>query len=104
MLIWELSYAQLKQWRQSAIDYYQQALKIKPRVYSIQQHLTRCLKQAMVVDNLSSQQQLEKYLQQGQTLKEQGDLKAALQEYVRAAELEPQRVEIYRELVESAKI
>ena len=92
-------YAQLKQW-QSAIDYYQQALKIKPEFTAIQQHLTRCLKQAMVVDNLSSQQQLEKYLQQGQTLKEQGDLKAALQEYVCAAELEPQRVEIYRELVD----
>ena len=92
-------YARQKQW-QSAIDYYQQALKIKPEFTAIQQHLARCLKQVVTVDNLSSQQQLEKHLQQGQILKQQGNLKAALQEYVRAAELEPQRVETLRQLVD----
>ncbi len=90
-------YAQQKQW-QSAIDCYQQALKIKPDFTAIQRHLARCLKQqAMAVD--TPKQQLE-YLQQGQFFKQQGDLKAALEAYSRAAELEPRRIETYRELVE----
>ena len=93
-------YAQKKQW-QSAIDCYEQALKIKPDFIAIQQHLTRCLKQqAMTVDRLSPQQQLQKYLQRGQLNKQQGDLKAALQAYLGAAELEPRRIETYKELVE----
>ena len=89
-------YAQQKQWKR-AIDYYQQALKVKPDFTAIERHLTRCQEQAIAVD--TPQQQLEKCLQQGQILKQQGDLQAALQEYLRAAQLEPQRVETYRELV-----
>ena len=89
-------HAQQKQW-QSAIDCYRQALKIKPDFTAVEKHLTRCLKQQMSVD--TSGQQLE-YLQQGKILKQQGNLQAALQVYLRAAELEPQRVEIYRQLVE----
>ena len=92
-------HAQQKQWQQ-AIDYYQQALKIKPDFTAIQRHLTRCQKQQAIAVDKPSQQQLEKCLQQGQIFKQQGDLQAALQEYLRAAQLEPQRVETYRELVE----
>ena len=90
-------YAQQKQW-QSAVNCYQQALKIKPDFTAIEQHLAQCLKQqAMAVDK--PKQQLE-YLQQGQFFKQQGNLKAAKKAYLRAAELQPQRIEIYRELVE----
>ena len=95
-------YAQQQEWQQ-AISNYQQALKIKPDFTAVYRHLAKCQSklQAQLAVKQSTLEQspvLEEMLL-GETLQQQGELQSALQHYLSAAKLEPQRVEIYREIV-----
>ncbi|MBE9043862.1 tetratricopeptide repeat protein [Pleurocapsales cyanobacterium LEGE 10410] len=90
-------YAQRKQWQQ-AITHYQQALKIKPELTAVHRHLAKC--QLQQSNQPQFNQDLKNYLHQGQTLRQQGQLQAAVEQYLRAARLEPQRIETYRAVVE----
>ncbi|MEO1672266.1 MAG: tetratricopeptide repeat protein, partial [Cyanobacteria bacterium J06631_2] len=101
-------YAKQQQYRE-AISFYQQALKIDPSFVAVQKPLTRAIKllnasknnntQATnkAADNLDSV--LTDRLNQGQDLQRQGELEAALKQYLTAAKLRPQRVETYRAII-----
>ena len=108
-------YAKQQQW-QRAIEHYQQALRIKPDFTAIERHLARCLQQVSVSENqpqsaslkgytsispsaLDDRDSCDRYLAEAQTLTQQGDVQTALEKYLAAAKLEPQRVATYREIV-----
>jgi O-antigen biosynthesis protein len=96
-------YARQKQY-QLAIDYYQQALKVDPDLTAVKKHLAKAnllLQQQLnqVSNSPQSAKTLNKHLEQGQNLQQQGELKAALEQYLTAAKLKPQRVETYKEIV-----
>lgn len=88
-------YANQKQWQQ-AISYYQAALKIDPELLIVHEHLARILslQQSEVSFNL------EHFLHQGKMLKHQGKLEEALKQYIIAAEIASQNIDIYREIVD----
>ena len=89
-------YARQKQWQQ-AIGYYQQALKIEPEFTAVYPHLAKC--QLQLGNKPQSSEDLKNYLHRGQTLQQQGQLQAALKQYLQAVKLEPQRIETYRAIV-----
>ncbi|MDJ0590683.1 MAG: tetratricopeptide repeat protein [Pleurocapsa sp. MO_226.B13] len=89
-------YANQKQWQQ-AIDYYQQALRINPELVIVHQHLAKILQLQQQPTQISSTR--EKYLDRGKILQEQGKLEAALEQYLQAAELTPQSIEVYQEII-----
>ena len=91
-------YAQNQEWHQ-AIENYQQALKIDPTFTAVYRHLAKC--QRLHLAQTSSQSHLDgsSYLQQGRTLQQQGQAQAALEQYLKAAAVDPQRVETYQEIV-----
>ena len=94
-------YAQQQQW-QEAIANYQQALKVNPEFTGVYQHLVRCQLQqqgSKTLDSNDSKQLLNNYLHQGNTLQQQGQLQEALKQYLQAVKVEPERVEIYQEIV-----
>ena len=97
-------YAQQQQWQQ-AIDSYRRALQIKPDFTSLEKYVTRCqqqLSQSALENKQSDKQQPDshnRYLEQGKSLQQQGELKAALEQYLKAIELQPKRVDTYREIV-----
>jgi O-antigen biosynthesis protein len=86
-------YAQQEQYSQATVCY-QQALKIKPEFTQVYKHLDR-------VRQLQQQEsgKLDDYLRQGETLQRQGNLEASRQQYLQAAELSPQRLETYQEII-----
>lgn len=89
---------------QLAIDYYQQALKIDPNLTAVKKHLARArlLSQQHIAQNdqISPQVNLiDNYLEQGRNLEQQGKFKDALEQYLTAAKLKPQRVETYKEIL-----
>ncbi len=96
-------YARQQQWQQ-AIDNYQQALKIEPNFTAIYRHLIKCQLQQQTKTTSAPQslpesdQILNNYLNRGQTLQQQGDLEASLEQYLNAAKLRPQ-LETYKEIV-----
>ena len=89
--------AQQKQWQQ-AIGYYQQALKIDPDFTAVERHLARC-QQQLQQPVLEDKERHDRYLAEARNLERQGDLQAALKQYLSAVQLEPQRVTTYREIV-----
>jgi O-antigen biosynthesis protein len=95
-------YAHQKQWQQ-ALDSYQQALRIDPELLGVHQNLATILKLQQQGETLAESKlpklTLEDYLHQGKIFKHQGKLQEALQQYRQAAELAPQEVKIYREIV-----
>lgn len=94
-------YAQQQQW-QEAIANYQQALKVNPEFTGVYQHLLRCQLQqqgSKATDSNDSPQLLNNYLDQGNNLQQQGQLKEALKQYLRAIQVEPERVATYQEIV-----
>ena len=91
-------YAQQQQW-QKAIANYQQALKIKPEFTGVYQHLVKCQLQQQGSKTADSKELLNNYLHQGNTLKQQGQLQEALEQYLQAVKVEPDRVATYREIV-----
>ncbi|MEO0835369.1 MAG: tetratricopeptide repeat protein [Cyanobacteria bacterium J06642_3] len=97
-------YAQQQQW-QRAIDSFQQALKVNPEFTAVYRHLVRCQLQLSAVDKPESAQiqeshsLLHNYLHQGQALEAQGQSKAALEQYLKATKIEPQRIDIYHRVV-----
>ena len=102
-------YAQQKRWQQ-AIDSYRKALQIKPDFTSLERYIVRCQQQLEtppVPDSKRSDKQQsvpqpdshDRYLAQGQSLQQQGKLQAALEQYLNAVKLQPQRVDTYREIV-----
>lgn len=95
-------YAQQQEWQQ-AINNYQQALKIKPDFTAVYRHLVRCQSkiqaETAVEPSTLEQSPVLEEMRLGETLQQQGELQAALQHYLNAAKLEPQRVEIYQEIV-----
>ncbi len=91
-------YAQQQQWQQ-AIDHYQQALKVNPEFTAVYRHLVRCQLQQQRSTTPDSQQILNNYLHQADTLQQQGQTQAALEQYLKAAKVEPERVETYQEIV-----
>ena len=96
-------YAQQQQWQQ-AIRHYQQALEINPEFTGVHRHLERCQQQlsektASVKTVTDSSQLLNQYLEQGAILQQQGDLQAALEQYLKAAQIAPERVATYQEMV-----
>lgn len=98
-------YAQQQQY-QLAIDYYQQALQIDPNFTAVEKHLARAtsLLQEQHSDRNhkipdQSNLTLDNHLEQGQNLQHQGELKAALEQYLAAAKLRPNRVETYQEII-----
>jgi O-antigen biosynthesis protein len=96
-------YAHQKQW-EKALDFYQQALRIDPELLGVHQHLATILKlqqqSKTPVESTRPQLTLEDYLHQGKIFKHQGKLEQSLQQYRLAAELAPQEVKIYREIIE----
>lgn len=90
-------YAQQQQWQQ-AIKCYQQALKIDPDFTAVERHLARCQRQIRQ-PVLDDKQRHNRYLTEGRALTQQGDLQAALKQYLNAVQLKPQRVATYREIV-----
>ena len=115
-------YAKEKQW-QRAIVHYQKAIEIKPefvaayrllaKVYQMQNQPDKAqaylaqaqaaeAKQTEVVElsaNVNSPLSLQECLHQGQMLKQQGNLQAALEKYLQAAAIEPQQIATYKEIV-----
>ncbi len=99
-------YANQKQW-QKALDFYQQALKTDPELMTIHQHLARILllqQQSEVAveqaEEIPSTLTAEDYLHEGKVFKHEGKLEEALKKYRLAAEIAPQEIEIYREIVD----
>ena len=103
-------YAQQKQWEQ-AVTHYQQALKIKPEFFAVYRHLARvwqlrqqpeqaqaCLAKANELE-AQSKQSINDYLHRAKTLQQQGELKAALEQYLQVIELDSQQLETYQEIV-----
>ena len=120
-------YAREKEWDR-AILHYQHAIKVKPEFVAVYRQLAKVYKvqnqpekaqayldQAKAQEaafanhqadsatslrtvNTSASKSLEAYLHQGKILKEQGKLKAALEQYLLAASLDEQRVNTYQEI------
>ncbi|MEY2834047.1 MAG: hypothetical protein RLZZ574_3307, partial [Cyanobacteriota bacterium] len=87
---------------QLAINYYQQALKIDPSLTAVKKHLAKAtlLLQQTQDNKISPKANLiDNHLAQGRNLEQQGELKAALEQYLIAAKLKPQRVETYKEIL-----
>ncbi len=98
-------YAQQQQWQQ-AIAYYQQALKINPEFTALYRHLERCQLQLQGKTNktkttpdVNRNQILNNYLHQGEILQQQGHLQTALEQYMKAAEVAPERIATYQEMI-----
>lgn len=105
-------YAKQKQWDQ-AIGYYEQALKINPEFVEVYRHLAKVWQlqeqpekaqfYLIKVNELEAQSKdtntINDYLSRGKTLQQQGELKAALEQYLHAVEFAPQRLETYQEIV-----
>ena len=94
-------YAKQQQYQQ-AINYYQQALKIDPSFTAVHKPLARAkllLQQNRDRHIAANNLDLTRSLQQAMDLKQQGELEAALKQYLRAAKLRPQRVETYQEII-----
>jgi O-antigen biosynthesis protein len=89
---------------QLAINYYQQALKIDPDLTAVKNHLARAtllLQQHIDQSSKISPKAnlVDHHLEQGRNLEQKGELKAALEQYLTAAKLKPQRVETYKEIL-----
>lgn len=88
---------------QLAINYYQQALKIDPNLTAVKKHLAKAtllLQQTQSSNQISPKaNSIDSHLAQGRNLEQQGELKAALEQYLIAAKLKPQRVETYKEIL-----
>jgi O-antigen biosynthesis protein len=87
---------------QLAINYYQQALKIDPNLTAVKKHLAKAtlLLQQSQDNKISPKANLiDNHLAQGRNLEQRGELKAALEQYLIAAKLKPQRVETYKEIL-----
>ncbi|MEL6928514.1 MAG: tetratricopeptide repeat protein [Cyanobacteria bacterium J06600_6] len=93
-----------------ATKHYQQALAINPNFTAVKGLLERVNKLHQPGDHDVVQPQsteatasanlaLDNHLQQGDNLHNRGELEAALQQYLTAAKLRPQRVETYREII-----
>ena len=93
-------YAQQQQWQQ-AIAHYQQALKINPEFTALYRHLERCQLQLQgkTTPEINHNQILNNYLHQGEILQQQGHLQTALEQYMKAAEVAPERVATYQEII-----
>lgn len=98
-------YVQQQQY-QLGINCYQQALKLDPNFTGVQKHLARANKLLQQQHHsvtkqtaLQSEATLNHYLEQGDNLQHQGELKTALAKYLAAAKLKPQRIETYREII-----
>jgi O-antigen biosynthesis protein len=95
-------YVKQKQYPQG-INYYQQALQIDPNFTGVKKHLARAksLLQSHSVSLVPAdvKNALDHHLEQGRNLQRQGAIEAALQQYLAAAKVKPQRVETYREIV-----
>ena len=98
-------YAQQRQY-QLAINHYQQALKIDPNLAAVEKHLAKAnslLQQQRQSESsqisVQSESALNNHLEQGQNLQHQGELQAALGQYLIAAKLRPQRIETYKEII-----
>ncbi|MEM9507243.1 MAG: tetratricopeptide repeat protein [Cyanobacteria bacterium P01_E01_bin.35] len=97
-------YAQQQQWP-LAIAHFQQALRIDPEFTAVYQHLVRCQLQQSAAESPESNQVPESsqvhhhHFQQGQSLEQQGQIQEALEQYVKATKVEPQRIEIYQKIV-----
>lgn len=95
-------YAQQQQWQQ-AIASYQQALKINPEFAGVYKHLKRCQLQLQRKTTPDVNQSLDSYLDQGKILQQQGQIQAALDQYLKAIEIDPQRVATYQEAIKLCK-
>ena len=89
---------------QLAINYYQQALKIDPNLTAVKKHLAKATlllqQQTQESNKISPKANLiDNHLEQGRNLEQRGELKAALEQYLIAAKLKPQRVETYKEIL-----
>ncbi|MEN9518108.1 MAG: hypothetical protein RLZZ381_696 [Cyanobacteriota bacterium] len=89
---------------QLAINYYQQALKIDSNLVAVKKHLAKATlllrQQAQESSKILPKANLiDNHLEQGRNLEQQGELKAALEQYLIAAKLKPQRVETYQEIL-----
>jgi O-antigen biosynthesis protein len=109
-------YAQQQQYNQATACYHQ-ALKIKPEFIQVYRYLAKvCQLQqqeekaqaylaqakqltAQSKSNMIVTSTLDDYLRQGKILEQQGQLEAARQQYLQAAELAPQRLETYQEII-----
>jgi O-antigen biosynthesis protein len=103
-------YAQQQEWDRS-IDYYQQALAIKPDFAEIYQYLAKvwqfkqepekaqvCLAKASHLQ-AKPNNTVQDYLTSAKELQSKNKLEAALEQYLRAIELEPRKLEAYEQLV-----
>jgi len=98
-------YAQQQQY-QLAANYYQKALTIDPNFTAVQGLLERVKLLSLKQERSSeatgaiaeSHQAFDNHLEQGDNLQDRGELEAALNQYLKAAKLRPQRVEIYRKI------
>lgn len=94
---------------QLAINCYQQALKIDPNFTAVGKHLAKAtllLEQQgnhrndhPTQPSASNELNLDDHLQQGDNLQHRGELQAALEQYLAAARLRPQRIETYQEII-----
>ena len=89
---------------QLAINYYQQALKIDPNLTAVKKHLAKATlllqQQTQESNKISPKANLiDNHLEQGRNLEQRGELKAALEQYLIAEKLKPQRVETYKEIL-----
>ena len=108
-------YAQQQEY-QLAIQHYQQALKIDPSFVAVKGLLERASRLQHKVGNNADRHHIsepaiasqtatktnvtiDNHLQQGKNLQDRGELEAALQQYLSAAKLRPQRVETYQEII-----
>ena len=95
-------YANQKQWQQ-AVNSYQQALKIDPELLAVHQYIAKILvlqQQPEASHHIESELTVEDYLDRGRILKHEGKLEEALEQYRLAAEIAPQEIKIYREIVD----
>ena len=95
-------YAQQQEYQQ-AISFYRQALKINPDLAKVHAHLDRAtslLQQQGSRGGVEFNSNLDNYLERGSNLEHRGELEAALQHYLAAAELKPQRIGTYQAIVE----
>ena len=96
-------YTNQKQW-QKAIEHYRQALQIDPELWDVRQQLEQALKlqqqqpEALLEPSVPALT-LEDRLRHGKMLEHQGKLEEALEQYRLAAELAPQKIDIYRKIV-----
>ena len=96
-------YAKQQQYQQ-AIEYYRQALEINPGFAKVEAHLNRATvllqQQGGKANSQESDSTLELHLERGSNLQDRGELEAALQQYLVAAKLRPQRVQTYQQIIE----